>query len=49
LKENENDFVDFSEFQEVMSEISEEFCARFNDFDSLKLKFQLFNNPVILK
>jgi hypothetical protein len=46
LKENENDFIDFAEFKEVISEISEEFCIRFNDSDSLKPKLQLFNNPM---
>jgi hypothetical protein len=30
----------------VISDISEEFHARFNDFDSLKPKLQLFNNPM---
>jgi hypothetical protein len=37
LKENENDFIDFSEFEDI-SEISEEFHTRFNDFDSVKTK-----------
>jgi hypothetical protein len=46
LKENENDFIDFAEFKEVISEISEEFHTRFNDFDSLKPKLQLFNNQM---
>jgi len=30
----------------VISEISEEFHTRFNDFDSLKPKLQLFSNPM---
>jgi hypothetical protein len=30
----------------VISEISEEFQTRFNDFDSLKPKLQLFHNPM---
>jgi hypothetical protein len=30
----------------VISEISEEFHTRFNDYDSLKPKLQLFNNPM---
>jgi hypothetical protein len=46
LKENENDFIDFAEFKEAIPEISEEFHTRFNDFDSLKPKLQLFSNPV---
>jgi hypothetical protein len=32
---------DFAEFKEVISEISEEFHTRLNDFDSLKPKLQL--------
>jgi hypothetical protein len=46
LKENKNDFSHFAEFQEAISEISEEFHIRFNEFDSLKPKLQLFSNPM---
>jgi hypothetical protein len=38
LKENENDLIDFAEFKEMISEISEEFHSRLNDFDSMKPK-----------
>jgi hypothetical protein len=41
-----NDFIDFAEFKEVTSEISEEFHTKFKDSDSLKHKLQLFNNPI---
>jgi hypothetical protein len=46
LKENENYVIDLAEFNELISEISEEFHTRFNDFDSLKPKLQIFNNPM---
>jgi hypothetical protein len=46
LKESENDFIDFTEFKEVTSQISEEFHTRFKDFDSLKRKLHLFNSPM---
>jgi hypothetical protein len=49
LKENQYAFIDFAEFKEVISEISEEFHTGFNDFDSSKPKRQLFNNPMITK
>jgi hypothetical protein len=44
LKVNENDFIDFAEFKGAISEIYKEFHTRFNDFDSLKPKLQLFSN-----
>jgi hypothetical protein len=43
---NESDFIDSVEFKEAISEISEKFHTVFNDFDSLKPKLQLFNNPM---
>jgi hypothetical protein len=46
LKENENDFIDFAEFNALTCEISGEFHTRFKDFDSLKPNLQLFNNPM---
>jgi hypothetical protein len=45
LKENEN-FIDFAEFKEVLFEISEECHARFNDSNSLKPILQIFHNPM---
>jgi hypothetical protein len=49
LKESENDFIDFVEFKEVISEMSEGFRTRFYDSDSLKPKLQLFITQWILK
>jgi hypothetical protein len=46
LKENENVFIDFAEFNALTCEISGEFHTRFKDFDSLKPNLQLFNNPM---
>jgi hypothetical protein len=46
MKEHENDLTDFAKFKEVIPKISEEFHTRFNDFDSLKPKLHLFNNPM---
>jgi hypothetical protein len=42
-------FIDFVQFKEAISEISEKFHTVFNDFDSLKPKLQLFNNPMDTK
>jgi hypothetical protein len=42
----ENDSIDFAEFTEVISEISEEFHTELNDFDSLTPTLQLFVNPM---
>jgi len=46
LKENESDLTDIADFKEVISEVCEEFHTRFYDFNSLKLKLQLFNNSM---
>jgi len=42
----ENDCIDFAEFKEVISEISEEFHTTFKDFDSLNHELQLLKNPM---
>jgi hypothetical protein len=41
VKENGSDYIDFAEFKEVISEISQESHIRFSYFDFLKPKLHL--------
>lgn len=46
LKEEEENDTKFSMFHEIIIDIKKEFQDRFQDFDSLKPKLALFNNPM---
>jgi hypothetical protein len=46
LKEEEGNDTKFSMFHEIIIDIKKEFQDRFQEFDSLKPKLALFNNPM---
>ena len=41
-----NKNIDFSAFSKIFRDISDEFNDRFADFDLLKAKVGIFNNPI---